>query len=339
MGLNLQNKKIGFFDRLKVAIFKLEDYGMFLGERISTAFKYFFILVLLVSIILTFVTTYDFFKMINKTKEYIANELPDFIYEEGKVKFNQNIEAYDHEYNFKLIINTNDELDDNTLKEYKDKIDNFGIIMLQNKAIFISNDIELQKEYSEITNYYGLGINNKSDLQNILNTSNINAIIGTYFIADFIGTYIGNLISIFLDVCVIAVFGWIAARFCGVNFRILLMAQLAIYSLSLSIILNCLYNVAYILFNFYIEQFNVIYLLISYVYIIAAIFMIKYDIIKQNEELQKVIEEQMKLRKQKEEEEAQEKEDNDKQTDEDEKEKTEEEPVIETNKEPDGSEI
>jgi len=46
VGLNLQNKKIGFFDRLKVAIFKLEDYGMFLGERISTAFKYFFILVL-----------------------------------------------------------------------------------------------------------------------------------------------------------------------------------------------------------------------------------------------------------------------------------------------------
>ena len=45
MGLNLQSKKITFFDRLKVAIFKLEEYGMFLGERPATAFKYFFILI------------------------------------------------------------------------------------------------------------------------------------------------------------------------------------------------------------------------------------------------------------------------------------------------------
>ena len=40
MGINIQTKKMNFFERFKIAILKLEDYGMFLGERISTALKY-----------------------------------------------------------------------------------------------------------------------------------------------------------------------------------------------------------------------------------------------------------------------------------------------------------
>lgn len=337
MGLNLQSKKITFFDRLKVAIFKLEDYGMFLGERPATAFKYFFILVLLVSVIMTFATTYDFLKMINKTHSYIQNELPEFIYDEGKIKFTDNINAYDNEYNFRLIINTDDKIDENLLKDYKNEIADFGIILLQDKAVFISDGTQLEKEYSEIVDYYEFGINNKNDLENTLN-SNINKLIGTYFIVDFIGTYIGNIVSVFLDICVVAIFGWVACRFCGIKFRISMMMALAIYSLSLSIVLNCAYSVAYIFTNFYIQNFNVIYLLISYVYIIAAIFMIKYDLIRQNEELQKILEEQKKIREEKENKEEN-KEENKKENEDNKDEENEEEPVIETNKEPDGSEI
>ena len=82
-------KKVGFFTRLKVAIFKLEDYGIFLGERISVALKYFFILILLVSIIISMATTYQVFKMTNKLTNYIQNELPDFTYENGKLNFSE----------------------------------------------------------------------------------------------------------------------------------------------------------------------------------------------------------------------------------------------------------
>lgn len=335
MGLNLQSKKITFFDRLKVAIFKLEEYGMFLGERPATAFKYFFILVLLVSVIMTFATTYDFSKMVNKTHSYIQNELPEFIYDEGKIKFTETVNAYDKEYKFRLIINTDDIIDENLLKDYKNEIAEFGIIFLQDKAIFISDGTQLEKRYSEISDYYQFGINNKNDLENTLN-SNINKLIGTYFIVDFIGTYIGNIVSIFLDICVVAIFGWFACRFCGMKFRISIVMSLAIYSLSLSIVLSCAYSVAYVFTNFYIQNFNVIYLLISYVYIIAAIFMIKYDLIRQNEELQKILEEQKKIREEKAKENKEENKDN---KDNKENNKDEEEPVIEVNKEPDGSEI
>ncbi len=345
---NVQTKKIGFFQRLKMAIFKLEDYGMFLGERISVAFKYFFILILLVSIIISIATTYDFFRMINKMNLYIKNELPEFIYEEGKLHFDQIVDAYDHDYDFGLIINTDSNITEETLKEYKNKLNKSGIIILENKAIFISEGTEIEENYDILSNNYGIVINNKTDLMNQFNKTTLNSVVGTYFIVNSIVTYIGNIISIFFDLCIVAVFGWIAARFCGINFKLSPMFALSIYSLSLSIVLNCIYSVSYVFTNFYIEYFNVIYLLIAYVYIIAAIFMIKYDLIKQTEELQKIIEVQKQVRKEfDEKEENNEKNDEEKKNEENKEEKnkkkddkeTDDEPVIENNKEPDGSEI
>ncbi len=338
MGINIQTKKMNFFERFKIAILKLEDYGMFLGERISTALKYILILILLVCVIMSVASTYDFFRMINKMNNYIEKELPEFIYEDGKLNFDEKVEAYDNDYNFSLIINTEGNIDENNLKEYRKKINKFGIIILQNKAVFISEQMELEKDYKSLVKDYQFNINNKTDLTNMLNKTTVNGIVGTYFLVDCISTYIANLISIIMDIVIIAIFGWIAARFCGLNFRITAMVSLSIYSLSLSIVLNCIYNVSYIFTNFYIEHFNVIYLLIAYVYIIAAIFMIKYDLIKQNEEILKIIEDQKHL-----------KEDDDylsnnekkeeKTNDNKEDDNTEDGPIIENNKEPDGSEI
>lgn len=343
---NVKTEKIGFFKRLKIAVFKLEDYGMFLGERLSVAFKYLFILILLFSLIISIATTYDFFNMTNKMKNYIKNELPDFIYEEGKLHFDQVVEAYDYDYDFALIANTDENISEQTLKEYKNSITTMGMILLENKVIFISKiaETEIEENYLTLADNYQININNKSDLNDIMNNNSINQLLGTYFIVDVIVTYISNIITILLELCVVAIFGWIAARFCGINFKLSPMFSLSIYSLSLSIILKCAYEVVNIFTGFYIEYFNVIYLLIAYVYIIAAIFMIKYDLIKQTEELQKIIEVQKQVRKEmdqeedKENQEEQEKKD-DKKEKEDEEKKKEEEPNVENDREPDGSEI
>ena len=53
----------------------------------------------------------------------------------------------------------------------------------------------------------------------------------------------------------------------------------------------------YGLTGFVINYFSVMYLLIAYVYIIAAILMIKYDLLKQRLELEKILEVQKKVNK------------------------------------------
>lgn len=336
--------KITFFERLKIAIFKLEDYGTFLGERLSVAFKYFLILILLVSVIISLVTTYQISKMINKMTDYIQNELPNFTYEDGKVIFENDVEAYDSEFEFNFFVIT-DLTNEEKIQECKNKIIENGIILLEDKAIFISNNVEVEEEYKNLIEQYGINITNKTDLINQISPSTINAVLGTYFIAGMIGNYIVNIISIAIDVIVVAIFGWVAAKLCGINFNIQPMVSLAIYSMSLPIVLNVIYESIRIITGFQIEYFDMICLLIAYIYIIAAIFMIKYDLIKQKEELQKIIEVQNQVRRENEldrlsndkKDKNEEEKDSDKK-EENNKDDNEEEPVIE-NKEPDGSEI
>ena len=346
-------KKIGFFKRIKIAIFKLEDYGMFLGERTSVALNFFLILILLISLIISIVSSYNFYKMSNTAYSYIQNELPNFKYENNILKFEKNIEAYDYDYKFRLYINTDDNVSEDILKTYKENMysDDLGLVLLKDKAIYIFDGNVIEQTYQELFSdqYLGqLGINftNKQELVNSIQNIGFGTVINVYFVANFISIFINNVITNLGYLFVVAIFGYIAARFCGVRFKMSPMISLSIYSLTLSIILSGIYLVIYMLTGFIIKYFDVMYLLIAYVYIIAAILMIKYDLIKQSEKLQKIIEVQKQVKKElndendKDSEKPELKEKNpEEKNKEDDKGTKEEEPVVEENREPDGSEI
>lgn len=341
-----KKEKIGFFRRLKKAIFELEDYGTFVCEKLTVAFKYFFLLILLVSIIITIFATYDFSKKISKVYNYIENELPDFIYSEGKLNFKDYIEGYDHDYKFRLIINTEENVLQENIKKYRNKIysDGQGVLLLKDKLICVYSNSEIELKYIDILKEYNMDIQSqitdKEDLMLALNEIGKSSLIIVYAIVALLSLFITNVILVLSDVCVVAVFGWFAARICGVNFKMNPMIILAIYSLSLSLVLMAIYQCVYTITGFYIEYFNIIYLLIAYVYIIAAIFMVKYDIIKQTEELQKIIEVQKQVREEFDNKQQENDTENTKTNEENKKEDKEtKEESLDENKEPDGSEI
>lgn len=354
--------KLGFFSRLKKAIFELEDYGFFLGEKLTVAFKYFFILVFLVSVIFSLAVTYKCSDAINKTFSYVENELPEFEYKDGSLHFNNVVDAYDHDYGFTLLADTTENLSEEKIKEYKNKVyeqGNYGAVLLKTKLILITADYEESIHYAEyVANVQNMdpemaeeiNITNKQDLIDLMYEIGIPNILISIFIILVIGVYLANLFIVLSDICVVAIFGWFAARICGVSFKINPMIALSIYGLSLSIILDLVFDVIYIMTGFTVQYFNVIYLLIAYVYIIAAIFMIKYDLIKHTEELKKIIEVQKQVQKDLAEEkidknEELEKEESEENKEDDKKEKTDEksddkdEEKPEENRDPDGSEI
>ncbi len=335
--MEAKEEKISFFKRIKIAIFKLEDYGMFLGERWSKAFKFFFLLIILTSVIISLVAEYDFYKMANKAFSYIENEMPEFTYQDEKMVSSENVEAYDSDYNFRLFINTDENISDEILTNYENKaFDADGsLILLKDKVIYLYQNNRIEEKYSDLLKNYGIEVTSKEELVKTINDLGISSIVFAYFSTNFIVLTISDIITNLSYLCIVAIFGYVAARFCGVRFKLSPMFVLSIYSLTLPIALSCLYNVVYILTGFVIKYFNVMYLLIAYVYIIAAILMIKYDLIKQNEELQKIIEVQKQVRKEMDEQEEKEVEE-----DEEEKEESDEEsPVNQENNEPDGSEI
>lgn len=333
-----ETKKMNFWKRIKNAVFKLENYGVFLGEKFSTAFKYFLLLVLLITSVIAISETYIFSKMINKGYMYLVDEMPDFSYENGIINFEKNTEAYDDELKFYLFINTEENIADETVQNYKTKTydGDYGLILLKDKLVYISAGNETEYSYTDMESYYEIDLNNKEDLIEKYDSIGSLSICLVFFIMILLGMYLSNIIMIVSDLILVAVFGYIAARFCRVKIKMLPMMSISIYSLTLPIILSGIYSVLLLFTGFTINYFSIMYLLIAYVYIIAAILMIKSDLIKHNYELSKITEIQKEVRKELEEKDADDKKEEEKKEKDNE---NKEKPEIDTDMEPDGSEI
>lgn len=337
-------KKMGFFKRIQVSIFKVENYGEFVLEKTKVAVQYFFKLMLLVAIVSSIATTWQIHTMVTKGFNYLKNEMPDFNLSEGKISFVENTEAYDRDLDFYVLYRADSELSDSIVQDIEKEVQKYStaLIYFQDRLVYYDGENYSYFKYADLISEYNLNISNKRDLIDVANRIGIVGADTIYFIVSFISVYVLDIISVAFDVVLVFCFGIIVARLCGVNMPTSKLLSLSIYSLTLSILLSTAYTVVYSFTNFYIEYFQIMYILVAYIYLIAAILIIKSDVIKQKLELQKIIEVQKQVKKELEEQKEDEnKEDNKKDDKEDDKEeekgKEEEDPIL--NREPDGSEI
>lgn len=339
-----EKEKMGFFTKLKTSIFKLEEYDRFLTQKFSSNVGYFILLILILTAIFTAVYTYQYSKQLDKAFSYIKNEMPDFVFENNTLKSENNVEAYDEEYNVRLFINTDNDVSEDTLNEYMSKIssDTFGLIALKDKITLVSGNVKTDYEYANFEQYIGaMEITNKQTLIDIIDATGKGSIISLIFFNLLVAYFISYLIELTTFVLLVAIFGHIASGFARVKFPIKKLITLAIYSVTLPNILYILYIILNLLTGFYIKYFSIFYMLISCVYIFTAIFMIKSDIIRQQQEIQAIAEVQKQVKEEadKELEKPNEEEKREKDEEKNEEPKEDEAPIIDENNEPDGSEI
>ena len=337
-------KKIGFFKRVQISIFKVENYGEFVLEKTKVAIQYFFKLILLVAIVTSIASTYQMNIMVTKGINYLKNEMPDFNLSEGKLTFEEDTEAYDRDLDFYVKYSTSSELSDSLIKDLEKKVQKYStaIIYLNDRIVYYNGINYSYFKYSDLMSEYHLDISNKQSVIDLVDKVGIYGIDTTCFITSFLASYIVNIINVAFDVILVFLFGMIASRICGVIIPRTKILSISIYSLTLSIMINLIYMIIYNFTNFYIPYFELMYILIAYIYLIAAILIIKSDVIKQKIELQKIIEVQKQVKKEieeKKEEENKEDNKNDDKKDEkkDDKKEKDEDPIL--NREPDGSEI
>lgn len=338
-------RKMGFFKRIQVSVFKVENYGEFVLEKTSVAISYFFKLMLLVAIVTAIATTIQTHKVVSKAFSYLKNEMPDFTLENGIISFEEDTVGYDEDLDFYAVFSSKSGLKDDQIEALEKDVQKYSsaIIYLQDRIVYYDGESYSAFKYSDITSEYNLDITNRYDVVKLVDSLGVAGVDTTYLLATLISSYALNIITVFFDVVLVLCFAILTTRICGVNMPALKMLSLSIYSLTLSILLSAVYSVVYTFTNFYIEYFQVMYIVVAYIYLIAAILIIKSDVIKQKLELQKIIEVQKQVKKELEEKKEEEK---DKEKDKDgekedkkekKKEKDEDEPVI--NREPDGSEI
>ena len=120
--------------------------------------------------------------------------------------------------------------------------------------------------------------------------------------------YVKNFYSLKTLFIFLAIFGYLTTWIAKIRMRFVAVFNMAVYSLTLSTILNMIYIAINIFVPFTMEYFQVMYVTVAAIYLIAAIFLLKSEYIKRQAELMKLAEAQEIVKKELEEKEEEEKE-------------------------------
>lgn len=164
----------------------------------------------------------------------------------------------------------------------------------------------------------------KQDIVNYINSSQIYSLYLSFGLTLFVYSFVMYLLTTLWYIILISVFGYITAWILKIKMRYVAVFNMSTYAVTLSVILNIIYLIVNMFTNFTIQYFQVMYIAVATIYLIAAIFIIKSETIKKQMELMKIAEAQAIVKKQLEEEQKQEEEnEQNKETRKDEKENSE----------------
>ena len=299
-----KTKNLGFFKKVYYSITKFEKYPEMSAEGTTSAFKYLSLIMLLFSIIVATGLVIELHNTINTCIDYIQNELPEAKIVNGELSVNSTeplkIDAQIHAID-QIIIDTNTESEDQE-NEYINSIptDNTGVIILKDKVIVkaVETNQKVEYEYKEILS--GLNLNKdtitKQDIIDNFTGSRSVTIYSMFFVIMVVYVFVLYLISVLVDTLLIAVLGNITVLFTKLKLKFSAVYNMGVYALTLSILLNAIYLAINCVIKFKMSYFQIMYISIAYVYLVAAIFMIRLDFEKKQAELMKIIEEQEKVK-------------------------------------------
>ena len=341
-------KGMGFFKKVKYSIFNIEKYPEMATEGIGNTLSYIAKLVMILAVVLSVWTLYQTYQMINEGTSYLENEFPDFSYSDGTLTVDsEEAIIIENEQFGKIIVDTNTDSEER-INQYLNQINEYGTgaLVLKNRAVLknITMIGEVSYNYQESFNSINLTEFSKQDVVNYVQNGEINSLYFSVFISLFIYSFAMYFINTLWYAIIIGIVGYFTMWMLKMKMRFVAVFNMAIYALTLSTILNILYLIINMLFNFTIGYFSIMYITVATIYLLAAIFILKTDLIKKQEEVMKIVEAQQIVKKELEEQEKEDKKEKEERKKEDKKEeKKDEETKKEENKgnvkndEPEGS--
>lgn len=302
-------KKISFFKKVWYSITKFEEYPTMALEGVKRAIKY---LIALTAIVTVFVMVGSLLQMktlVNDLSSYVKEEIPEFSYVDGKLSMQVDdtiiIEDVQYDGIGKIVIDT--QVDTDELKsqiEQGNLTDEITIFFFKDEIVLEARTetdeiIRQSYTYNEvIASYTGENIEkfDKEDFVNYLVSEEMNTFYLSYAITAFVSLLFINIMVTLLDVLEIAILGWITTTIARVRMKFSIIYNLAVYSLTLPMILNIFYMVINYFIDFKITYFQVAYITIAYIYLAAAIFILKDEFIKRMQEVGKIEQEQLIVR-------------------------------------------
>lgn len=301
----MEKKKTSFFKKVKTSVFDFDGYQDLAAEKLNRTIGYIAILMLVFSIIVSAIYTFQIYSMINNIKNYINNEIAEVNYENYEINIipNNGEEitriSVNNMISTEIIINTQTD-DEEIIQETINEINNTsnGILILKDRVLIKNSfsDNLTEYEYKTIAETYNINNIDKNELINILSSKEIYIALAIFFTKAILYMFIIYMATILIDILLLALLTYIVTRIAGLRLKHSAVYNIAAYSLTLPVILNIIYFIVRSFTGFTIEYFQVMYTAIASIYIITAILMIKSDVIKRQLELNRIIEEQERVK-------------------------------------------
>lgn len=310
--------KQGFFQKVWNSITKIEKYPDMAAEGLGRAFTYICKIVAILAIVLCLGTLYQTHQMLQEGMRYLKEEFPEFTYKEGVLDVSSDERltiSEEDSYVGRTIIDTKTE-EEQVINQYIHEIEKSGsgMIILKDKVILKNGAIAgtINYQYKELLQQMGITEFTKQNVIDYANSSQIITLYISVFITIFAYSFIMYLLTTLSNAVFLSVFGFLTTWIARIKMRFLAVFNMSIYALTLSIFLNILYIAVNIFTDFNMEYFQVMYVSVAAIYLVAAIFILKTEFVKQQIELMKILEAQEMVRKEMEEKEQEEKQEQEK---------------------------
>lgn len=289
----MENTKPNFFKRIKLAIFNVEKYQEFALEKPNIAFKYFIKLILVLAIIISLSAVYKFASLSEFFIDAFKNDFPEFTFSNNTLVADEVINTVREgkQIELSMIVDTQIESSDEKVNEYIIELNKHenGVIFLKDKVIIQLEGLVGQSSFSyEELNVNGLGEITKQSIMETLNNTNMGVLYVSFFISILLYMFMLYIISTAIETVLIGVIGFLTAKIVRLNLKFTQTLSMAVYAITLSVLLNAIYTPIRLLVGFNIEYFSIMYTLIPYIYIITAILMTRSELIKQQIEIGKI---------------------------------------------------
>lgn len=317
--------KTNFFKRLWYSISKIEKYPDMAAEGFKRALGYLVKIVMLLTLVISAGMIYQTHILIQKGVNYLNNEFPEFTYKDGILSVASETELKINQEKLpigEVIVDTNTD-DEQKVNQYINEVteNEEGVVVLKDKIIVKNSSVVGTINYSYKDTFEQMGITefNKQDVINYANGSGMFKLYASLFLTIFVYSFIMYFLTTISNVVLLSIFGFITTLLAKIRMRYVAIFNMSVYAITLSVILNMLYIGINVFVPFSMEYFQVMYVAVAAIYLVAAILILKSDFIKKQAELMKIAEAEELIKKENEEEQDNKENDSDKDRKDDEK--------------------
>lgn len=314
----IKEESVGFFKKVWYSIVKIEKYPNMAAQGLGKAISYMAKIVAILAVVLCLGMVYQANGMVKEGIAYLQNEFPEFSYKDGilNVESEERIVISEEDsVTGRTIIDTKTE-DEQVINGYINEVTEAGdgVIVLKDKVIVKSSAVAgtISYDYKQTFEPMGLTEFNKENVIEYASGSQIASLYVSIFLTIFVYAFLMYFLTTLSNAIILSLFGYITTLLARIKMRFVAIFNMSVYALTLSTILNMIYIGINIFVPFNMEYFQVMYIAVAAIYIVAAILILKTEFIKQQFELMKIAEAEEIVKKEMQEKENQERENKEK---------------------------